>query len=344
LALCPLACSVTPPRDLEPAPAAAGGERRLGQAPLCEASAAAVAGWDRQLVLVADNEVDDRLFTFRVAADGSLEDQHELILPGSEHPADIEALATAGDRLLVVGSHGRNARCERRPKRERLQILVWDDDGGSLREHRLLDNEVLLEQALTSVTSCLERLFVSPEPVHARAVCSAWVSAQRAANPERCIPPLDIEGAATLAPPGEQADARFWLGMRQPRVDGNAILVRLLADPVELRFDGVVLIPHGDRGIRDLCSCGEYLWAILGPGAPSFASSSLWRAPSSAIVPGAVVAGEVVADELPPSTEGLLLRDGALIAITDGAEPSARGQLCERPATQLRIELAGDSR
>jgi hypothetical protein len=95
----------------------------LGTSPLCEASAIVAAPWDPSLVLVADNEVSDRLFALTVGEDGRLGGQSTLWLPETDHPRDIEAMAVVGREVLLVGSHGRNRRCRRRVGRERLEIL-----------------------------------------------------------------------------------------------------------------------------------------------------------------------------------------------------------------------------
>lgn len=80
----------------------------------CEASALIRDGdgW-----LVADNEVDDRLFRF----DGSWRGRGTA--PLVDGIADIEALAADGTRTLVVGSHSARKDGARDPRRERFAFL-----------------------------------------------------------------------------------------------------------------------------------------------------------------------------------------------------------------------------
>ena len=93
---------------------------RLYADPLCEASAALVAPWDEDLVLVADNEIYDQLFGFTLE-DTGLEPAGVLSMPRKDRPRDIEALAKVGTSVLVVGSHSRSNACRVRSKRLRLR-------------------------------------------------------------------------------------------------------------------------------------------------------------------------------------------------------------------------------
>lgn len=79
---------------------------------VCEASAVVLQG---ERFLVADNEVDDRLFSF----DRNFGDRKEVRLA---HPIeDIEALALDNHGgLWVVGSHSRNKSGEPQPERDRI--------------------------------------------------------------------------------------------------------------------------------------------------------------------------------------------------------------------------------
>ncbi len=322
------ACTSTSPTPLA----------ELGAAPLCEASGAVRAPWDRDLVLVVDNEIPDRLFGFRVGAGGRLVESGVLDIRAPALPDDPEDLATIGRQLLIVGSHGRNSRCERRPERERL-LLVEADGAGGLRGVHLVDGEAAVTRALRSDAACLEALFVNPPPVHADAVCSAIVAAARAAGADRCIPPLDIEGGVGV--PAGDGRTEVWLGLRQPRVrGGRAVLLRLAGDVTELRFDAVVLVADGDRGVRALGEDGGTLWAILGPGPPDFSRSALWRLATTELVPGAEVEGRVVWDDLPPAAEGLVVDGPDVLVVTDGEQPPAPGAPCSTPARQLRLPAA----
>jgi hypothetical protein len=307
----------------------------LGEAPLCEASGAVRVPWDRDLVLVVDNEIPDRLFGFRVGVGGRLVGDGAVDVRAPVLPDDPEDLAAMGRRLLIVGSHGRSSRCVRRPERERL-LVVEPDGAGGLRGVHLADSEAAVTRALRSEAACLEALFVVPPPAHADAVCSAIVAAARAVSSSRCIPPLDIEGAAGVPVGGGRTEV--WLGLRQPRVrNGRAVMLRLADAVTELRFDAVVLVADGDRGVRALAEDDGTLWAILGPGPPDFGGSALWRLSTAELVAGAEVAGELVRDDLPAAAEGLVFDGRDVLVVTDGEQPVAPGAPCSTPARQLRL-------
>lgn len=82
---------------------------------VCEASAVIVR--EDGTWLVADNEVDDRLFAFdaggRPIADVPLEERID----------DLEAMTATPGGVLLVGSHSRNKKGEERPRRQRYGLL-----------------------------------------------------------------------------------------------------------------------------------------------------------------------------------------------------------------------------
>jgi hypothetical protein len=123
-------------------------------------------------------------------------------------------------------------------------------------------------------------------------------------------------------------------------VERHPVLLRLVPVLDELRFDAVVLLANGDRGVRALTVADGLLYAILGPTAPDWSTSVLWRAPTSVLTPGATVAGEIVADGLPPSSEGLIIVGSTVVIVTDGDEGRGPDQPCETPSRQLLLELA----
>lgn len=337
-----LSCGPVPAARVPPAPA---GSFPLGGGPLCEASAAVRAPWDPQILLVGDDDAGDRLFAFRLGPDGLPAGQTALPLPGDVHPADVEALAAAGDELWVVGSHGRGGglACLPAPERQRFQVVAWDPAGGRLRGVRVVETGPAWVSAVSDVGSCLDRLFTSPPPPLGREACEAIVRAEPRGERGRCVP-FDVEGAAALAPGPGKGPARVWLGTRQPRVQGRSLLLRLVPQARELRFDAVVLVDAGDRGIRALAASAEHLWAVLGPpagGGRGEASSRLWRARREAIVPGSVVAGEVVAETLPPEAEGLALDGRHALVVVDGDLGRDESGRCRRPSRVIRLRLPG---
>lgn len=305
----------------------------LGHSPLCEASAAVWVPFGPDLVLVADDDVEGALFAFESDRYGRLRGQRVLALPGPDHPEDIEGLAAAGERLVVVGSHGRNGRCERVPGRERMQVLTWRPGSTRLDPVELVDSGPLWEEIAASPEACLEHLFVHPAPERAEAVCAAIVEAERSARRGACMP-LDVEGAAGVS---DEGGDRIWLGLRRPRVEGRPVLLRLTPGLAELRFDAVALLAVEDRGVRALSSHDGWLWAVLGPAAPDFDRSVLWRAPVERLRGSVTVIGEVVRDDLPPACEGLVVDDRGVTLVIDGDEGATTSGRCRASSHQLRI-------
>lgn len=319
----------------QPSAAAPAGET-LGRPPVCEASAAVRAPWNPSLVLVADNEISDRLFAFRLDR-GVLVDQEPVVLPHTGHPDDIEALAVAGDQVVIFGSHGRSRRCRRRPERERFEVAVWDASTQGLRRVRVVDSGNRWPVPWSSSAECLAALFTQQAPDHAAELCQAIVNAEQTIDPDHCIPPLDIEAAAAI--PDQDGVPRVWLGLRRPRVGSRAVLVRMTAGLDEMRWDAVALLEVGDRGLRALTVHQDSVWAVIGPVAGADPRSWLWRAPRSALKAGAVVTGEVMADHLPPAAEGLLIDGDAAVLVTDGAQGASDTSPCDKPAGQVRLRL-----
>lgn len=310
-------------------PAAAFSETPLVAPSLCEASAALAAPWDPGLALVADNEVDARVFAF--ARDGErLVFRHALDLPKEGRPRDIEALAAVGAQLLVVGSHGPSRSGEPKPKRARLAFYAPDGAGGGLRLVRALDNAARLDAARRSVAACLAGLFVSPAPRQAEAVCRALV----AGAPQ-------FEGATSFAGPGSAAP-RVWLGLRTPLVEGRAVLLRLTPDLDQLRFDAVALADLEGRGVRELAVRGDVLAGIAGHPSDGGPPPRFWLTPASGLQDGANLAPRW-GDTLPQGAEGLLPVPGGAIVVTDVNRVGGGASACPGPAQQLFVSWPKDA-
>jgi len=306
----------------------------LGVAPMCEASAALPAPWNRALVLVADNETSSRIFVFHLDEYGLLSSQEELPLPGAKRPADIEAMAVMHGQLVLVGSHGRSGGCKPRPERQRIQILGWNPDSGGLELSSLIDTSEQWQGRVTDHRACMRGLFVAPPPTGAAQLCHALVKAEQTGRARACGT-LDIEGAAATT---ESDSSRLWLGLRQPRVGERSVLVRLADGLDDLRFDSVVLI-DAPRGVRALEARGDWLWLILGPKAPSFKTSCLIRVRLDHLVSGAVLEGEIMVDGLPPNSEAMVFDNKTVFVLTDGNEALSQLKPCATPAGQLRFDL-----
>lgn len=312
----------------KPAPRGSG-PKVLGEAPLCEPSAALRAPWDKGLVLVADNEQRKRLFTFRLK-NGQLDDMGRLKVPKDDDPDDVEALVAVGKQVMIVGSHSRNKDCERRGKRQRIKLVSWSQDNAKLRLVRRIDVADTWRDAMKTTASCLASRFTTPAPKGAEAVCAALVKAEREGTEERCET-INIEGAFATR------DGRVWLGLRAPTVEGDAVLVRMTEALDALRFDAVVRLDLGGDGVRELARRGATLWGIQGPTLDSDRAFGLWRIEADALKPGARVTPQRAA-ELPTSSEGLAFDGRHALVLIDGAEGDSDAA-CATPARWLRVKL-----
>ncbi len=304
------------------AAAAPPAPRPLGGPPLCEASALAEA--PDGSVLVADNELQDRLFRFALR-DGALVEPREVPLPPGHRPRDLEALAAGpGGALWLVGSHSRDARCQVRAKRARLRWLVSTPAGYA--ERAFVDGAPVLERAAFGAGTCLETLFTDPPPAGAAAVCRALVEALA-----RSCRGLDVEGAVNAD------DGRLWLGWRAPLAGGRAVLVRLAEPPLALRFDAVALLDLEGRGVRALARADDALLGLAGPPEDGGGQTGLFSLPLEQLAPGASPTPALLRRDLPPSAEGLLVRGRRGVAVVDGARGTP--ERCEKPSLQVSFDV-----
>lgn len=313
---------------------ASGGfeDQPLLATPTCEASAALVAPWDDNLVLVADNEAHKQLFGFSLES-GRLAPDETLAMPAGGRPRDLEAIARVGNSILIVGSHSRNSGCEPRSNRQRMRMLSSRKDG-SLEDEGRIDSEKAWSRAVAGESECLETLFDDPAPELAPAVCNALLAAEAAAASGESCPVLNIEGAFGTE------EGRVWLGLRAPLAEGSAILLRLTADLEEFRFDRVALLPLAGRGIRELAVGGDSLYGIAGPQEDAKDDFALFTADLETIQLGGRVSAEIVRQDLLTSSEGMFIHDGHANIIVDGdeGEDDADG-VCEKSSHQYRVEL-----
>lgn len=303
--------------------------RVLGAPPLCEASALLRVPDGSGRWIVADNEIHDRLFVFRNQDGWLVPDPRAPVLDlrAVAAPHDIEALAWNDGTLVVIGSHSRGRDCKAGSKRFRRRIVQLRIENGAVREvgRRSGDDAIeALQRKGASTDDCVAALFVGPAPDGARAVCKALRKAERKASPRRCET-FDVEGAFAL-------DGRVWLGLRSPRVGGDAVLLRLVPEP-ELRFDALRRIPLEGQGIRALTTHDDRVLGVAGDGADRSASR-LW-------VSGNTTGSRVrILAELPPTAEGIALGPAGDfgILVTDG-EASSRSAACRVPSQQQRLPL-----
>ena len=304
----------------------------LAPRPLCEASAALAAPGDEDLVLVADNERDEQLYVFEVDGD-ELVAEEVWQMPARQRPEDVEALAQLGQEVVVVGSHSRNRRCEADEDRQRLRRLSLRQDGTLQATTGVLDSERAWTRAMENGgAQCVATLFVQPAPAWAGQVCEAFVAAEREASSQSCKV-LNIEGAFGTA------DGRLWLGLRSPLVDGRAVLLRLVPDLAEFRFDGVALLNLDGRGIRELALAGDRLFGLAGPPLDVDEPFLLFRVAASAVPGNGEPAVEILRRDLITSSEGLLVRGQRAFVLIDGEEGDEAGDPCEAPAGWYTVEL-----
>lgn len=306
---------------------------------MCEPSAAVVAPWDQGVVLVGDNEVKKQLYAFTLTAGGPQFVEALDIQGGGKRPDDIEALVGLADSVLIVGSHSRNSSCEKKDDRKRMEWVRRASDG-ELKAVDFINSRKELEQALESEADCLETLFVDPPPPRAEAVCKALVAAEKAADdgaPPCACTSLNIEGAVALP------DDRIWLGLRAPLADRKAIMLRLIPEHDELRFDRAVLVDLGNRGIRELSydPTRRRIWGLAGPDIDRADPFRLWHLPLEALAGGDDLVGIKDDRELPTSSEALVVREGRALVLVDGDQGKGNaGKTCAVHPQVYELALA----
>ncbi len=303
--------------------------RVLAPRPMCEASAALAAPWEDELILVADNEIDEQLYGFE-PDDGRLAPKKTWAMPKGKRPRDIEALAQVGDSVLVVGSHSRNSRCEEKTKRQRLRLLASRSDGSLKEQQPAIDDEATWAKAREGQAECLATLFTVPPPPLAAATCRALLEAEKIAENGVSCPVLNIEGAFG------SDEQRVWLGFRAPLVEGRAVVVRLTSELNELRFDQVALLDLETRGIRELAFHKDTVYGIAGPSEDANDPFALFSITLDGLAGGGLLRPEMLHRDLVTSSEGMAIQDGAAWITVDGdeGEPS-----CRKKSHQYRIEL-----
>lgn len=323
---CPVADPAIAVHPIEPREVLAAG----ADAALCEPSAALVAPWDPDLVLVADNERHKQLYALRGEGEGVWV-AGALDMPGGNRPRDLEALVPLEGAVMLIGSHGARRGCRADPKRARLRI-VDAGTGGRLAERAFHDGADRLSDAGTGVRACLDLLFDGAVPAHAPAFCEALVAGAAGGDPCRAV---NVEGA--FADPS----SRVWLGLRAPLVGGRAALLRLAAGPrLALRFDRVVLLDLDGRGVRELAlaSDGARVWGIAGPEIDHPVPFRLFSVEIAALEAGDEPPVRLDPRCLPTSSEGLAVRGVSALVLVDGAEDDDEAR-CASPAGHYTLAL-----
>ena len=166
---------------------------------------------------------------------------------------DLEAVAFDGETAFWIASHAVSRRGKRSQSREQIVVTHVGDSG-----------QLTLER--TSPSGLLEAL-----EADARYGAAAY----------------EIE-AASFSEGGV-----LWLGFREPRVEGNALIAPLLA-PVDLRqptLGDPIHLDLGGAGLRAMASLGDRRWLLAADGlylwdgerAPKFWRETPWQIEALAI-------------------------------------------------------------
>ncbi|MEM7024556.1 MAG: DUF3616 domain-containing protein [Pseudomonadota bacterium] len=328
--------------------------RSLGGFPVCEASAAALVPCpesDGTCLLVGDNEIRNELFVYQLDGDRVITESRKPVrfdhlLPGEpddQEISDIEALVGLPDgEVLIYGSHSRNSACETRGKRRRYL-------------HASLDNGELVEGSRPLVSSkkhsCKRLLGDKRDDLDGtmRQVCDVLERAEEAADEVEDLPedeqasacsaaaPFNLEGAVAVP---DDDGARVWVGLRAPLVDGKAVLLRQKRKRKEFEFNAAALLDLDGFGVRDMTFADGFVWGIGGPSVDADDAHVLWRVEAGSLQDGAELTPELLGS-LPRYAEAIVIHDGWLIALMDGAEPEDGSEICKEDSTYIAMPVPG---
>ncbi|MCY6381931.1 hypothetical protein [Hoeflea prorocentri] len=321
-------------------------KKSLGGYPLCEASAALAADCPEAkgetCLLVADNEIRDKLFLFSVdGKDGRLSERREVPIntKKKDRVSDIEAMALLNSgEILVYGSHSRNRRCELKTKRQRILSGKLEPAGfdarrvSEARSRKMTCNRlfgVKRGKAAGNMKMLCDALHVAEQDAD-KAAKLGKEAAARACNE---IDDFNLEGAVVLG--GKSQD--IWVGLRAPlaNAEGDAFLMRQTS-PNGFAFDAVVRLDLDKAGIREIAADKTHVWIISGPSNDGGEKHSLWRFPKKRLAAKSVSDGELrirpkrLSVDLPTSAEGLVVTAGKAYVLMDGAEPKGSSSSCNR--------------
>ena len=314
----------------------------LGKYPLCEPSAVvkiACPHKNGDCLLVGDNEINDALFVYPLSS-GELQaqQQRELSLEKVEI-SDLEAITSlANDRVLIVGSHSRNSKCQTKKKRRRwLQVKVANNSIQPIEEvvqTPPIDSQILFDDVDRESNELV------------RAVAKAIDNAEQAAdsaegNREACSTTnhFNIEGAIAIN--NNSSKSNIWMGMRSPLVplEGKNLAILLhLKDINRYQFDRVVLLDLGGRGIRELTLWQNYLWGIAGGQEDNLENFVLWQFPLELLESETIIEPKIVRF-LPPSSEGLVFVDSNTTYVLLDGDIKNSDTNCSVPGKFLKIAI-----
>lgn len=303
-------------------------------------------------LLVGDNEIEEQLLLYSLGANDQLTDETPIAIGAKI--GDIEAIEVDGDRVWIVGSHGRKRwrdELEAGAKKQcavagnRLAIFAGTmaPDGtlsGTVTKTKKKTWKDLLRAKCESELFQLDAADAKGRALAAQA-CAAFARSDENASQQRdaCESAFNIEGAALI--PGTDGVRRLWLGLRSPTLDGKALLLRCKPGDA-LRFDGIASVDLGDRrGVRDMAWAKDRLWLLAGPVPDSKGVAfALESAPVASLESGGQLKPKV-AKSVREQAEGLaLLPDGRRAGIvTDGAQGDTLDAACKVPSSFFAIPL-----
>lgn len=269
--------------------------------------------------VVVDNEVSDGVFV--IGDEGS-----QVYWPLPQAARDFEAVVVHDGVISVIGSHSRKKLKDGVCRIDRRRSMIGWGPVDDLTAFSWFSSPYL--GSFTDVPDCLNTIFGSAPVAGANVVCQALVASDKAASTSKraCRETLNIEGAAVV-------DGRLWVGLRSPRVDDAAVLLRLVGGwPVTtgLVADSVVLLSDVE-GIRALSSHDDRLHIVTGGD-----DFKHWSVRHSELLPGARVSPHLHGS-VPDSTEGLVVRE-SVMGVTDG---SAATVGCREVSESWRTEGVG---
>ena len=314
----------------------------LGEYPLCEPSAVvkiACPNKDGDCLLVGDNEINYALFVYPLnLGELQAQQQRELSLEKVEI-SDLEAIASlANDRVLIVGSHSRNSKCQTKKKRQRwLQVKVSNNSLQPIDEvvqTPKIDSQILFDDVNINSNKIIQAV--------AKAIDRAEQAANSAeGNKEACSTTnhFNIEGAVAVN--SNSSESSIWMGMRSPLValeDKNLAILLHLKDINSYQFDRVALLDLGGRGIRELTLWQNYLWGIAGGPEDGLDNFVLWQFPLELLKPDTIIEPEIVRS-LPSSSEGLVFVDSNTAYTTIDGDLGDSEANCLRSGKFLKLAI-----
>ncbi len=339
--------------------AVSGNEQSLGHYPLCEASSAMIVACPDgkgDCLLVGDNEQRNEIFLFKLKEGKiDMESQQSLSLQpaNSKELSDIEAIAAkSADTVVVLGSHSRNTRCERKKNRRRFAVVTLSGDGSKVVKYvqskkitckRLFGRIPSSDKVLNAVCDAIDDAEKRAAKVE-NEVNDQQLTVEQAKASCNEASPFNAEGAVAIPVSGS---TEFWIGLRAPLLGEHptspqhnklAILLRMKGLH-DYSFDRVALLNLEGRGVRDLAFAEDRVWLITGPSEDLEGPFDLRSFSKDALKNAEIIKPEFVTD-LPMYSEGLAIQGKRAYVVIDGDKGYDEAtQNCKSPSKYRIISL-----